>query len=358
VQQTELPPFCNFYAVSTGRSKELIENKTVVPWTFSKISASSSADKVSKEETPKHDKLKGAVAGTGSTTEEALRGLIGGALFGMVSPVVGHPFDTVKTKMQGEAPYTSMKSVREVVRHIYWQGGGIRAFYQGFVPPLLGSAFYRSVLFSTYAATYSACEHVPALSEPMPLTAGLRPSVLLGACAAAFARATIESPFEFIKVRKQVGSTWQLAAPTKVTPLFMAKQLAHVYQGYIPTLKRTVLLLGSFFVLVDYSVRFIPHVINAPLVGPFFKGGICATAAWVLAFPFETVKNVMQSDLANKYVCANTKQRLSSWQVFKYLYQTQGVKSLYRGFVPGASRSFFANGASMLVYTWFQDATR
>lgn len=56
---------------------------------------------------------------------------------------------------------------------------------------------------------------------------------------------------------------------------------------FIPTLLRTVGLLGSFFVMVDYSVRLIPGVINAPVTGPFFKGGVCATMAWVFAFPFE-----------------------------------------------------------------------
>jgi solute carrier family 25 carnitine/acylcarnitine transporter 20/29 len=314
--------------------------------------------------------LKGEVAGTGSTSEEALRGLIGGALFGMVSPVVGHPFDTVKTKMQGEMPYKNMKSVSQVVKHIYIKGGGMRAFYQGFLPPLVGSAFYRSVLFSSYAATFSACQRVPSLSEPIPYTGGLRMSVILGACAAGFARATIESPFEFIKVRKQVGSSWQIKHPTSstsslMTPQYAAKQIANLYQGYIPTLQRTVLLLGSFFVLADYSVRYIPDVINAPLLGPFFKGGICATAAWGVAFPMETVKNVMQTDTTHQYSKSITqsngtvvKQKMSSMQLLAHLYKTQGITSLYRGFVPGASRSFVANGVSMIVYTWFQDATR
>lgn len=35
-----------------------------------------------------------------------------------------------------------------------------------------------------------------------------------------------------------------------------------------------------------------------------------------------------------------------------------GVLSLYRGFSAGASRSFFANGASMMVYQMFQKNLR
>lgn len=43
--------------------------------------------------------LHGAMSGSGSTYQEALLGLMGGMLFGAVSPFVGHPFDSIKTRM-------------------------------------------------------------------------------------------------------------------------------------------------------------------------------------------------------------------------------------------------------------------
>jgi len=48
----------------------------------------------------------------------------------------------------------------------------------------------------------------------------------------------------------------------------------------------------------------------------------------------------------------------TSTQVMQLLYNNNGVRGLYRGFAPGASRSFIANGVSMCVYSWFQDYTR
>ena len=38
--------------------------------------------------------------GKSSGLIEALRGLVCGTLFGITSPIIGHPFDTIKTKMQ------------------------------------------------------------------------------------------------------------------------------------------------------------------------------------------------------------------------------------------------------------------
>jgi hypothetical protein len=49
------------------------------------------------------------------------------------------------------------------------------------------------------------------------------------------------------------------------------KMIFNVYNGYTPLLKRTFLLLGSFFIMIDYSVRYFPDVIDTPVIGPFFK---------------------------------------------------------------------------------------
>ena len=131
--------------------------------------------------------------------------------------------------------------------------------------------------------------------------------------------------------------------------------ISHFYHGFGATLLRTIGLLGSFFVMVDYSVRYLPDLVNTPLIGPFFKGGICATTAWVFAFPVESAKSVIQADTTGKY----RNMRNSTWVVMQTLYRERGLaRGLYRGFLPGASRSFFANGTSMIVYAWFQDEIR
>jgi hypothetical protein len=46
---------------------------------------------------------KGALMGAGSGLREGLFGFGCGVLYGMTSPLIGHPFDTVKTKMQAQA---------------------------------------------------------------------------------------------------------------------------------------------------------------------------------------------------------------------------------------------------------------
>jgi solute carrier family 25 carnitine/acylcarnitine transporter 20/29 len=199
-------------------------------------------------------------------------------------------------------------------------------------------------------------------------------NVLLGGVAAGSARAVVETPLEFVKVRAIVGrsaafdgasSSTAAASPGLSSFLSSAARsfavspvatVKHTYHGFVPTLLRSIGVCGSFFVLVDYSVRYLPDVVNAPTYGAFFKGGVCATAAWTLAFPFETAKSIIQADSTGRY---KNVRGSATVQVLRDLYRDRGlVRGWYRGFVPGAGRSFVANGCSMVVYSWFQDAIR
>lgn len=42
--------------------------------------------------------------------------------------------------------------------------------------------------------------------------------------------------------------------------------------------------------MVDSLERHYPHIFAIPILGPFIKGGFCATAAWILVWPFENLK--------------------------------------------------------------------
>ena len=76
-------------------------------------------------------------------------GLGVGGLYGTTSVAVGHPFDTVKTKMQAQTGYESQGMLKTFGRTLKEQG--IRGVYRGALPPLLGSGLFRSTQF---AGTY------------------------------------------------------------------------------------------------------------------------------------------------------------------------------------------------------------
>lgn len=325
-----------------------------------------------------HHIQKGAMAGDGTTSQEAMIGLASGIIYGFVSPTIGHPFDSIKTRMQADPIYRNL-NFRQTITRIYYTDGILNGYYRGFIPPLIGSMIFRGLQFSVYAGSYSAYETYinPYMigDGAIPYTGGLRPSVLFGAIVASFVRSLIESPLDYIKVRKMVGQNTfdnhhnhndnTIHKPNMIhynnkyiiNEIFKSpyQNIKQLYNGFIPTLLRTFGLLGSFFIMVDYSVRYIPDIINTPYYGPFFKGGICATTAWIFAFPFETVKSIIQADTTGKY----NNMRYATFHVLKRVYKERGIiHGIYRGFGPGASRSFIANGTSMIVFSKVQEIIR
>mmetsp|Transcript_5004 Transcript_5004/g.10779 ORF Transcript_5004/g.10779 Transcript_5004/m.10779 type:complete len:306 (-) Transcript_5004:2125-3042(-) len=283
-----------------------------------------------------------------SATKNAIIGLGCGVAYGITSPLVGHPIDTIKTKMQAQKGYATggMFATAKTV----FVKDGLKGFYRGLLPPLFGSVFFRSVQFAAYGAAHAAKPDGPdgsltkAWRTEIPFTGGLEVRVLGAGLFAASVRATFESPLEFMKVRRQTGSNWRIYGTWQESLRHPLKEFSHIFTGFGITWMRTAGLMTSFFVMVDYGYRYVPDLFNAPLIGPFMKGGVCATMSWWLIWPFETMKSKVQAG----------DEGGSAWKRAIAQIRQKGFLSLYRGILPGSIRSFVANGTSMLVFTYCQ----
>lgn len=285
------------------------------------------------------------LVGGGSGGTEGARGLVCGLLFGLTSPLVGHPLDSIKTRMQADAAYSKCGALRTLVGVVRTEG--VLALYRGIVPPLVGSSVFRSVQISTFAGVYAAAGGT-ALAAELPGTGGLQARVLVAAVVSSTARALIETPLELIKVRQQTSQRWLLAGGASP-----AAQLRALYLGFGVTWSRTVGLMSTFFVLADSLERHAPALVAVPLLGPFLKGGVCATLGWVVIWPFEFIKNHLQARAAGVAADAGVFARARH-----IVAERGGLLGLYRGIGPGLLRSLLANGASMVVYDQCQRALR
>ncbi|KAK3285908.1 hypothetical protein CYMTET_6506 [Cymbomonas tetramitiformis] len=275
---------------------------------------------------------KGSIVGGGSAMREFMTAQACGVAYGASYTLVSHPFDTIKTKMQAQAGFSSggtMSAIRTVMAK-----EGFGGLWKGLWPPMVGSILSRSVCFSAYAGPYAAMKGTP-MEQEIPGTGGLQWRVLAGGLTSALARTVFETPLELIKVRKQTGQTFRWN---------------ELFKGSATTFLRTWGLMGSFFVMLDYSARYIPEVINAPLAGPFFKGGVIATAAWWLCWPFETIKSQVQAAQSVKG------QADVGWmKLARDIIHEKGIVGLYRGIAPGTYRSLLGNGVGMLIFTKLQE---
>jgi len=287
--------------------------------------------------------------------------------FGAASPLVGHPIDSVKTRMQADARYaatSALQTARAVLA-----SEGVRGLYRGLLPPLLGSSVFRSVQFGAFGAAMSAARASPLLMRELPGCAGLQLRAVVAATVATAARALIEAPLELVKVRRQLDRRVLGGGAVGVGgggggggsgggrgAVASARSLASRLYGNGSlqlTALRLWIALGGFFVLVDHVDRHHPELTQLPVVGPFFKGSVCATIPWIVAWPLEVLKTEAQAGNVPPERGVSLRSRLA-WVV-----ETKGgVIGLFRGIGPGLLRSSVANGAATLAYSTCQACFR
>jgi hypothetical protein len=158
--------------------------------------------------------------------------------FGLISPLASQPFDTIKTKMQAQNKFSKhgpFGVAQDVIRT-----EGLSGLYRGMLPILASTGVQKTALFAANAGARRACEEsgIPALTQPIPFTGGLSPSVIIGAVASGTARTIVETPFELVKVRWQTGGSFK--APAGV---FSLSQITELYTGAFATWSRGTLML-------------------------------------------------------------------------------------------------------------------
>ena len=94
-----------------------------------------------------------------------------GVLYGTTSVCVGHPFDTIKTKMQAQQGFENRSMLRSFAKTLQEQG--VRGLYRGCLPPLFGSGIFRSTQFAVFESVYTYMD-VPFGKYEVPLTGGLQ----------------------------------------------------------------------------------------------------------------------------------------------------------------------------------------
>ena len=155
-----------------------------------------------------------------STNRAAYNGFIAGIFSGMAKLAVGHPFDTIKVRLQ-TTPAARFTGPVDCVRQTF-RAEGVRGFYKGATPPLVGWMFMDSLMLGSLTLYKSLLrEHVfahPAVSawyaptQALAASAGgqapRRPLPIAGhAVAGSMAGWTVSflaAPVEHVKARLQV----------------------------------------------------------------------------------------------------------------------------------------------------------
>ncbi|PRQ28981.1 putative mitochondrial carrier domain-containing protein [Rosa chinensis] len=281
---------------------------------------------------------------------------VAGLLAGVATVGTGHPFDTVKVKMQMhntvEHGITYRNGLHCTVRILRTEG--IKGLYRGATSSFMGVAFESSLLFGMYSQMKQSLQGNVQSAVPQPQI--IIPSAAFGGAMISF----ILCPSELVKCRMQVQGTDSLVPISSryAGPLDCALKTVKedgvrgIFRGGFTTFLREATGNAVFFTVYEY-VRYHMHLQlksassdhkNLIDVGVgIVSGGLGGIAFWSAVLPLDVAKTIIQTS-ADKNSTRNPFQILSS------IYKMAGLKGCYTGLGPTIVRAFPANAAAIVSW--------
>ncbi|CAN1356901.1 Mitochondrial carnitine/acylcarnitine carrier-like protein [Linum perenne] len=279
----------------------------------------------------------------GDVAKDLAAGTVGGA----AQLVTGHPFDTIKVKLQSQ-PQRYAGAIDAVKKTIASEGAG--GLYKGMGAPLATVAALNAVLFTVRGQFEALLRTQPGAT----LTIGQQ--VVCGA-GAGLAVSFLACPTELIKCRSLSSyhhSSTVVAAVKYGGPIDVAKQvlrseggLRGLFKGLVPTMAREVPGNAAMFGIYELVKQSMAGGQDTSKLGRgslMMAGGLAGASFWISVYPTDVVKSVIQvDDFRNpKYS--------GSMDAFRKILASEGVKGLYKGFGPAMARSIPANAACFLAF--------
>jgi solute carrier family 25 (mitochondrial carnitine/acylcarnitine transporter), member 20/29 len=298
-----------------------------------------------------------------SVLSKNYKGFVAGIFSGIAKLSVGHPFDTIKVRLQ-TSERTQFRGATDCVLQTL-RREGFKGFYKGATPPLLGwmamdsimlgsLTLYRRLLQETIFASRALPKQLPATvsaKEKLPSLGHGIAGIMAGSTVS-----FIAAPVEHIKARLQIQyqanrSDRLYSGPIDCTrKIFRAHGLGGVYHGLLATI-----IFRSFFFFwwgsYDVLSRWLDR--NTKLSTPsinFWAGGLSAQLFWLLSYPSDVVKQRIMTDPLGGHLNDGERRFRSWWQAAKAVGRYNGPRGYWRGFAPCFLRAFPANAMALVAF--------
>ncbi|KAL1898753.1 hypothetical protein Cpir12675_001756 [Ceratocystis pirilliformis] len=272
---------------------------------------------------------------------------------------VGHPFDTIKVRLQTTNATRFSGPLQCVVQTV--RNEGVIGLYKGATPPLVGWMFMDSVMLGSltiYRRLVSQHLYNLPPSQPGQRVFSNLPTLGHGV-AGIMAGATVSfiaAPVEHIKARLQVQYSANKAERFYHGPVDAIRKIYrhHGIRGIYHGLGATLLFRTSFFfwwTTYDLFSRWFEKntKFSAPVVN-FWAGGLSAQVFWITSYPSDIVKQRIMTDPLGGSLNDGT-PKYSRWSdAAKAIYRDSGWKGYWRGFLPSFLRAFPANAMALVAF--------
>ncbi|KAG4142496.1 hypothetical protein ERO13_D06G133450v2 [Gossypium hirsutum] len=266
-----------------------------------------------------------------STKPSGYKEYVAGLLAGVATVIVGHPFDTVKVKLQKHSTEVEGIKYRNglhcTVRILATER--VRRLYKGATSSFIGVAFESSLVFGIYSHTKKdRGVHSGGVRCSGPQPQVIIPSAAFGGAIISF----VLCPSELVKHACNKAELLQCRMQVQGADLIVTG----MFPGGSTALLRESVGNAVFFSLNTDSSD--PHNLTDVGIG-ILTGGLGGVAFWSAVLPLDVAKTVIQT-APDKSCQRNPFQ----------IYRRTGVRGCYAGLGPTIVRAFPANAAA--IVTW------
>ncbi|KAK0762423.1 hypothetical protein N5P37_005236 [Trichoderma harzianum] len=312
------------------------------------------------------------------------KGFVAGVFSGIAKLTVGHPFDTVKVRLQTTQASRFSGPLQCVLQTV--RNEGVTGLYKGATPPLVGWMFMDSVMlgslnvyrrlmaqhvfgvdswtpgagsgatglgFGSLMRVLSSSSSSRTSSEPSylpPLGHGIA-GIMAGSTVS-----FIAAPVEHVKARLQIQYAARKAERLYSGPLDCIRKIHahHGIRGIYHGLSATLLFRGFFFFWWgSYDVLSRALRKNTNLSNPainFWAGGLSAQVFWLTSYPSDLVKQRIMTDPLGGGL-GDGERRFPKWRdAAVAVYRESGWRGYWRGFLPCFLRAFPANAMALVAF--------
>ncbi|XP_072951554.1 mitochondrial arginine transporter BAC1 isoform X2 [Typha angustifolia] len=282
-----------------------------------------------------------------------------GFIAGLATVVTGHPFDTVKVKLQAHNTKTQVKAYKNAL-HCASRiliDEGIKGLYKGASSSFIGTAFESSLMFGMYSQTKKIVQGEEAQGS-RPQLQVIIPSAFCGGAMISF----ILCPTELVKCRMQVQGKKDTMYARYSGPLDCAHKtlqnegIKGIFRGGLATLLRESIGNAVFFSIYEFSRYWMhmqlnsmsfPHSKHSKLLTDagigILTGGLAGIAFWSAVLPLDVAKTVIQT-------APDTHSSRNPFRTLNLIYRRVGFSGCYAGFGPTLARAFPANAAAIVAW--------
>ncbi|PVV03896.1 hypothetical protein BB560_001603 [Smittium megazygosporum] len=281
-----------------------------------------------------------------------VREFVSGTVGGWALVVVGHPFDTIKVRIQTQPSPPIYKNAIDCLQKTVSKEG-FSGLYKGAASPLLGIGFCNAIVFTSNGFFKKLLADQ---NNTTPDQLSLANKALAGSLAG-FAMALLNCPVELLKVKLQVQTDKKLYSGVIDCGVKSVREhgFRALFRGLPITIMRDMPALGCYFGTYEfcklYSTRF--SSLSTPQGSPsqfamFMSGGIAGVVSWLLSYPLDMLKSRMQMNYTYKSLG-------HTFSAMRTEAQSRGYSIFYKGLAPTLARAFPANAATFLAYELVSD---